>query len=111
MEVRHNIQLNENGLYATKSYNKDDLIHELVGEIFDEPTRETIRISDNEHIHDMFGMYMNHSFEPSCYIKENKVMAIKDIYPNDELTFNYNDNEVDMACPFEVDGILVAGKQ
>jgi hypothetical protein len=33
-----------------------------------------------------------------------------DIQAGDELVFNYNDSEINMAAPFMVDGIPVCGK-
>lgn len=41
----------------------------------------------------------------------NKLVAIKEIKKSDELTFNYNDSELEMAEPFEDDNILVCGKK
>ena len=43
---------------------------------------------------------MNHSFEPNCIIKDNCIVALKSINEGDELTFNYNDNETKIVCPF-----------
>ena len=54
---------------------------------------------------------MNHSFNPSCYIKDDNIVALHDIEPGTELTFNYNENEVDMACPFIHNSIPVTGKK
>ena len=56
---------------------------------------------------------MNHSFGPNCKIEDGYVVSIKNININDELTFNYNDNETEMACPFN-DNItkkIVSGKK
>ena len=43
---------------------------------------------------------MNHSFNPNCIIKDGHIVAIKCISINDELTFDYNQNETSMMCPF-----------
>ena len=109
MEIGFNKILNEKALYATKSYKKDDIVFKLSGVVYDHPTRETIRVCDNIHVHDDYGIYMNHSFTPTCYIDNYNVKALIDINPKDELTFNYNENEIDMANPFIVDGIIVSG--
>ena len=98
------------GLYATKLYKMDEIVFKLDGEEYDHPTRETIYIGNNKHIYDKHGMYINHSFEPTTYINESCVIAKININEGDELTFNYNDNEIDMANPFYVDGQLVCGK-
>ena len=38
------------------------------------------------------------------------VIAIKKISENEEITFNYNDSEINMTNPFYVDNKLVTGK-
>ena len=110
MEVRFNAKINGNGLYATKSYKKDEVIFVLTGIEYDKPKRETIRINNNIHIYDEFGIYMNHSFDPTAYINQYNVVALVDINIDDEITFNYNENEIDMAAPFYVNNVLVSGK-
>lgn len=105
-----NDAIGEKGLFATKTFTKGDIVFELKGKIYDKPTRESIRIKEGVHIVDDFGIYMNHSFEPSCSIVGYSVVALTDIEIGDELNFNYNENEIDMACPFVVNGVLVKGK-
>lgn len=53
---------------------------------------------------------MNHSFNPNTEIKGYNVVAIKDINQGDEITFDYNVTEINMASPFKVNGIDVIGK-
>lgn len=110
MEVKLNELIGENGLYATKYYQLNSIVFELEGPIVSEPTRESIRIGENKHIIDSNGIYMNHSFDPTCKIDGNCVKAIKNIYPGDELNFNYNQSEENMANPFIIDGIIINGK-
>jgi hypothetical protein len=110
MEIRYNKDLGENGLYTGKAYTKNEVIFVLDGKVFDKPTRESIYVGDGKHIHDKFGQYINHSFNPTVYIDGNKVKALKDIELDVEITFNYNENEINMACPFIVDGTKVCGK-
>lgn len=111
MEVKLNTELNEKGLFATKQYKKGDTVISLLGLELSYPTRETIYIGNNIHIHDQYGMYMNHSFTPSTYINQSTkgVIAIRDINIGDELNFDYNKNEINMAAPFFANGILVNG--
>lgn len=110
MEIKLNATIGEKGLYATKYYSLNSIIFELKGEILSEPTRESIRIGENAHIIDSYGIYMNHSFEPTCKIVNNCVIALKDINIGDELNFNYNESEENMANPFMINGIVVQGK-
>jgi hypothetical protein len=99
------------GLYATKIYKKDEIIYTMSGNLLTTPTSKSIHIGGNMHLEDTYGQYINHSFNPNIRIEANKLIAIKDINMYDEITFNYNESELEMDCPFEDDGILVCGKK
>ena len=103
-------RVNGDGLFSNTTCKKDNIIYTLTGPIKDIPDKYTIEIELNRHITDLYGIYMNHSFTPSVYIKENNVVALIDIYPGDEICFNYNDSETTMACPFETPDGMVSGK-
>lgn len=109
MEIRDSKTTGEKGLFSTKKYKKGEILYILSGEIFDKPTRETIHIGNNQHIYDKNGIYINHSFNPNIIVNGYKLIALSDINANDELFFNYNDTEINMANPFYVDNILVCG--
>ena len=111
MEIRFNKKINGKGLYATKKYFKDTVVFILSGEIYDHPTRETIHIGNSQHIYDEYGIFMNHSFEPTTHIDGRRVIALTDIQENDEITFDYNASEINMASPFVVDDVLVCGQK
>lgn len=110
MEIRDSININGLGLFSTLVYKKGDVIFVLSGEICDVPTRESIHIGNNKHITDEFGIWLNHSFDPSVYIDGTNVIAYRDITYGEELLFNYNENEINMAAPFFVGEVLVCGK-
>jgi hypothetical protein len=99
------------GIYATKTYKTVDVVHVMTGKISNIPTHKSIHIGDNMHLEDDFGKYINHSFDPNVKVVNNKLIAIKDIDIYDEITFNYNDSELEMVYPFEDDGVLVCGKK
>jgi hypothetical protein len=99
------------GLYATKTYAIGDIVKKLEGELVLKPTRKSIHIGNGMHVIDNYGKYINHSFEPNTRIESNNIIAITEINPYDEITFNYNDTELNMAEPFELDGINVCGKK
>tara|TARA_A100001015_G_C15039108_1_gene738356 strand:- start:1347 stop:1691 length:345 start_codon:yes stop_codon:yes gene_type:complete len=88
---------------------KNMVIFKLKGPIYNQPTRESIHIGDNKHIKDVAGQYMNHSFSPTTRIFGKNVIALKHIMPGDELTFNYNESEINMAYPFICRGQIVRG--
>ena len=110
MEVKNSTQIDGLGLFATKQYQKGDVIFTLKGEATNYPTRESIYVGNNTHILDQMGQYINHSFEPTTQIQDYNVVALIDMNENDEITFNYNENELTMASPFTVNGQIVSGK-
>lgn len=101
--------IGEKGLFTTKCYKKGETVHTLEGEIQSVPSRESIHIGDGRHICDQYGKYVNHSFQPTVWVNGVHLVAIRDLDADEEITFNYNDSEIEMACPFSVDGILVCG--
>lgn len=110
MEIKTSTITTGKGLFATKKYKSGEIVYKLTGNIQNFPTRETIHIGNNKHIYDEYGMFINHSFNPNIFIDDCKMIACVDININDELTFNYNDNEINMANPFYANNILVCGK-
>ena len=110
MEIKHCERVNGKGLFSTKEYLPNTIIYELTGPIHTQPNKYTIEIGTNKHILDPYGIYINHSFEPTVIIKENKVISIKKITIGDEICFNYNENETKMACPFTTSQGIVSGK-
>jgi hypothetical protein len=111
MEIKHQPTINGLGLFATKKYTKNEVIYVLEGIVSEHPARETIHIGNNQHILDKYGMYMNHSFEPTTWINGKNVIAVRNIEIGEELTFNYNQTELKMANPFVVNGVMVCGKE
>jgi SET domain-containing protein len=109
MEVKNSKQIDGLGLFATKQYNKGTTIFVLKGQETNYPTRESIYVGNDTHILDQMGQYINHSFEPTTQIQGYNVVALIDINENDEITFNYNENELTMAAPFVVNGQQVCG--
>jgi hypothetical protein len=93
-------QNDNKALFSDKKYKINGKIHKLDGIIYEQPSRTTIEIAKNSHIDDPYGIYMNHSFFPNCIIKNGFIVSICDINEDEELTFNYNENETTMACPF-----------
>ena len=109
MEIKQS-SVNEGlGLHSTSFHKKGDIIFTLTGSINTYPTRESIYIGNGQHIYDEWGIYMNHSFIPTTRIDGANVYAVDDILPGSELSFNYNESEITMAEPFDVNGVNVCG--
>jgi hypothetical protein len=100
MKIKEKNDSNTKGLFSDKKYQVNENIHKLKGIIYQIPSRTTIEIDTDKHIDDEYGIYMNHSFSPNCVIKDGSIIAVCDINENEELTFNYNENETKIACPF-----------
>jgi|688.fasta_scaffold988530_1 hypothetical protein len=98
------------GIYTTQSYKPNEILRVMSGKMLNIATQNSIHIGDNMHLEDEIGQYINHSFEPNIKIVGNKLVAIKYINMYEEITFNYNENELEMVCPFEDNGIKVCGK-
>ena len=111
MEIKQSKNVNGKGVFATQKYLKNSVIYVLTGEITSYPTRESIHIGNNKHIYDEYGIFMNHSFTPNVYINNTNVIALKDIEVGDEIVFNYNDTEINMASPFYIGDLLVNGNK
>ena len=103
------------GIYAGSFCNEGSVVYTLTDTIkLLNPTRTSIRIQENMHVEDEIGRYINHSCYPTCKIDGLNVVAVKDIQQDQEITFNYTENEDFMASPFKCkccDRIIKGNKQ
>lgn len=112
MEIKNCDRLGEGkGLFATKFYGKGTIVHTLNGIYLNAPTKYSIYVGDGLHIEDPFGIYINHSSNPTTYVCGKNIIAKLDLQIGDEITFDYNENEINMAAPFYDDkGNYICGK-
>ena len=110
MNIQFCERVNGNALFTLKPHKKDAVIFKLEGEVEDKPSKYSIEIDKDKHIIDQWGSYLNHSFNPNTKIVGINVVALRDINKDEELHFNYNENETRMACPFETEEGIVSGK-
>ena len=82
------------GLYASVKYCQGDVIHIMTGTLTKTPNKQSIHIGDNMHVVDNYGRYINHSFNPNIKVVGNKLVALRDIQPFEEIMFNYNESEI-----------------
>lgn len=88
------------------------LIAELAGVVIGRPDRYTIQLGPAEHL-DAFGVastedlmarfpwrFLNHACRPNSAVRGRRLYATAAIKAGDEVTFNYNTTEFDMAEPF-----------
>jgi hypothetical protein len=91
------------GLLANKNFKKGDTVLPLRGKLVDVSiaTPEAIQVSENKFIDTKYLVaedFVNHSCSPNTTADttKRKFTAIKDIYKNQEITFNYNTTEFDI---------------
>lgn len=90
------------GVFATGTFKKGEKLFDMNGEIVTHPTRTSIQIGKNKHIEDDIGIYVNHHCHPTAKVNQKKraLISIKNIEIGDEITFDYNQNEDQLATPF-----------
>ena len=88
------------GLVTTSFIPQGKKIFKLEGKVLEVPTQTSIEIGPRQHIEDFHGSFINHSFQPTTEISDGWVVAVKDIYLGEELTFDYNLNETCVQFPF-----------
>ena len=104
------------GLFAEEFIHKGNIILILNGKHVPEPTRTSIRVRD-KNVEHYEGGFLNHHCNPNAKIlviddvEEAIVVARKHIYKSEEITFDYETTEPELAAPFECNchGRLIEG--
>lgn len=105
-QVRLSDAINQKFFFARKSFKPGDLIIRFsAGTTSDEPTYLTIQLGDGHHItmQPEFLQYINHSCDPNVFFNTStmEVIALKEIRPEEEMTFFYPSSEWEMIQPFK----------
>ncbi len=99
-------------LVAVRDVRAGEIIFSLVGRETRVATRYSIQVgpemhldsddlaTDDERVRERYWMYLNHSCEPSAWVKGLSIIALHDIAAGEGVTFDYNTTEWDMASPF-----------
>lgn len=100
-------------LVSTKRIVSGTTLFKIEGERTLRPTRYSVQIGDGLHVdldcaHDeaevfdrFFWRFMNHSCNPNARFCSEEVIAARDIEPFEDVTFDYNTTEYEMAEPFD----------
>lgn len=100
-------------LVAIRPFVAGDRLFRMEGELTSSPSRYSVQIGENQHVdlgtgHALeeildryFWRFMNHSCEPNTVVRGREVLACRDIDVWEDVTFNYNTTEYDMAEPFQ----------
>lgn len=99
-------------LVANRPVAEGELLFTIEGELTSTPNRYTVQIDHDVHIdvpgeYDSEGIldrfywrFMNHSCDPTVCIRGRSVISLKPVSFGQDITFNYNTTEFDMAEPF-----------
>ena len=101
------------GVYALKDLDEGSIVVDLAsGKLVREPTRTSIQVGDGFHIEDEVGCFINHLCQPSCKIKAFFVVTLRDVREGEEITFDYDESEDEIASPFKCEccGKMILGK-
>jgi hypothetical protein len=110
--IRVVLEAGEYRLVAIRSIFAGEKLFLLEGEITPLPSRYSVQVGENQHVDKeanpsnemgldrFFWRFFNHSCDPNTVIRERTVFARRDIKPEEEITFNYNTTEWEMAEPF-----------
>mgnify|MGYP001987150495 CR=1 FL=1 len=106
------------GLYAKKKFSVGNIVLLLEGNYLPYPTKTSIQVR-NKHIESWEGGHVNHHCNPNTkvivehgdLIMMPYLVALKNIEIGDEITFDYETTEEELAVPFKCDchGRLIVG--
>lgn len=104
-QVRQNLINQQNALIAQRSFHPGETIAEFsAGTIAAEPTYLTVQVDIAKHItlQPAFLQYINHSCDPNVFFDTSsmKLVALKAIHPEEEMTFFYPSTEWEMTQSF-----------
>ncbi len=102
----YNAANGHHSIRAAKPLPLNSVLHTFgAREFLQRPTYLTVQVADDKHIHlaPEFLQYINHSCEPNTFFDTNKgeVVAVRDIAPNEEISFFYPSTEWSMTQPFD----------
>ena len=99
-------------LHASRRLAAGHRLFHLNGVVVDSPSKFSIQIGLGQHVEvpadttrdeqlqSFPWRFLNHSCDPNLVIRNRQVMTRRSIEATEELTFNYNTTEYDMATPF-----------
>lgn len=97
----------QSGVYAVREFEPGDHVMEVSGNVGPEPTRYSIQVSADRHIHpegpDAPWKFLNHSCRPNLALdpESRQFVALELIPAGEQLTFNYLTTEWEMAEAFD----------
>lgn len=103
------------GAFITKDIKKGTVLFKMKGKIINHPTRTSVQVSKHQHIEDLLAGHINHSCTPNARVsrRARTFVSLRNIKKGEEITFDYNKNEDELAAPFVCIccGQKIAGKK
>lgn len=88
-------------LFAKKNYDIGDVICSVEGEEIDVPNRYSVHVGNNVHVNVKEPvMYINHDCLGNIILVNRTFVANRRIKKGDEIAFDYNTTENELAEPF-----------
>jgi len=105
-EVKQHLSNEQNGLFATTSFSKGDIIIDFgSSKIVATPNYLTVQLAENKHIHlsPEYLQYINHSCEPNVLFNTSTMQleCLTEVAIGDELFFFYPATEWQMSQVFD----------
>ena len=89
------------GLFSSSFYDKGDVVLKISGPLLDHPEQTSIQIGPNKHVDvDAPAKFINHSCKPNTKIDGEQIVAIQKIHPGEEIFFDYQSSEYELAASF-----------
>ena len=100
-------------LVATRAARAGEVVCPIEGALVERPTRHTIQLDEAAHIEAAEELtleqmvlrypwrFTNHSCDPNARVAGRSLVAMKPVRAGDEITYNYNTTEWELAEPFE----------
>jgi hypothetical protein len=89
-----------------------EVLLEISGVLVDRPDRYSVQVGEGEHVMPPAAWgpddddaryrwrFLNHSCRPNAAVRGRLLVAVRIIAAGDEVTFDYNTTELEIACPF-----------
>lgn len=103
----------EFSLLVTRPIPAERLLFTILGDVTPMPSRYSVQVAEGVHV-DLRGerrpdelldryywRFMNHSCEPNVVIRGRDVFALRAIEPWEQVTFDYNTTELELAEAFD----------
>ena len=100
-------------IVATEDIEEGEALFHVDGATTDRPSRYSIQIDERTHIDFEPGAtleeiivgcpwrFLNHSCEPNAVLRGRNFVALRAIAAGEDVTYNYNTTESDLAAPFD----------